>query len=280
MAVCREAILCTLHTEVVGVAECPVGVLSSASVRLLVGFRTFHTLVLLTVRHAWALELTAAVKDRRITAVGTLHANIVFAGQASAVGRVLRIPLGRTLTTLVIHTVFEVTVDVLTLVERGESLVRTLVAIVVRTVRLIRRLAATRVGFESSSVAVLTLTALVHRTIGTCWRLGVASVVVDTHRRRIVATLVLAHVVDTDLSRCTVVVFGTIPGGTLVVLANFSATLRRRCCVVLRTPTRWAALACDALVTVGAGLGDIPVRAIIGTLFCFVSVASKCSWFA
>lgn len=169
LAVRGEAVLGALHTEVVGVTECLVGVLSSASVRLLVGLWTFHTLVLLAVGHAWALELAAAIKDRSVAAVGALHTNIVFARKPSTVGCVLRVPLGRTLTALVIHAILEVTVDVLTLVERGETLVWTLVTVVVRAIRFARRLGATRVGFEPCGVAVLTLTTLIHCTIGARW---------------------------------------------------------------------------------------------------------------
>lgn len=92
--------------------------------------------------------------------------------------------------------------------------------------------------------------------------------------------MVLAHVVDTDLSGRTVVVLRTIPVGALVVLTDLSVTLCRGCCIVLRTPARRATLACYTLVTVGAGLADIPVGAIVGAHFCAVAVAAECSRFA
>lgn len=134
LAVSRETILCTLNTEVTGVTERAVGVLTCTGVGLLVGFGTFHTLVLLTVGHSRILQRTVAIEDRCVTAVGTLHTHIVLTGQATTVRHIPWIPLGRTLTTLVIYTVFEVTVDVLAFVERREALIGTFCTVVVGTV--------------------------------------------------------------------------------------------------------------------------------------------------
>lgn len=56
LAICREAILSTLNTEVACVTERAVRVLTCTGVGLLVGLRTFHTLVLFTVGHSRVLE--------------------------------------------------------------------------------------------------------------------------------------------------------------------------------------------------------------------------------
>lgn len=129
------SLLCTLDTNVVDVTERLVLVLRLTSGRLLVGFWTFHTLVLFTERHTWDLGLAYRVELRRCRAVGALHTLVVFTGVAVTVGCVADLPLVRTLTACVIHAVLVIRIELLTCAERGEASRGTLATTVGSTVR-------------------------------------------------------------------------------------------------------------------------------------------------
>lgn len=89
--------------------------------------------------------------------------------------------------------------------------------------------------------------------------------------------MVLTHVVDADLTLRAMVVGCTIPSGTLVVLTDLAITLRGRCGVIRRTPSRWATLTSDTLIAVGASLAGCPGGTVVGANLCCVSATAACS---